>query len=70
MSMKVSAKYQVVIPVSVRKALHIRPGTHVEVIAKGNVACLVPVMDSGKVRRKLEGKLDQKRLRDKKDREL
>lgn len=43
MSVKVSSKYQVVIPESVREALKLRPGTQVDVIAKGGIAYLVPV---------------------------
>lgn len=54
----------------VRRALHLRPGTRVEVVAKGNVAFLVPVLSVAEVRRGLAGKLNRRNLRDKTDREL
>jgi AbrB family looped-hinge helix DNA binding protein len=65
MTVKVSPKYQVVIPEAVRKALGIVPGLKVEVIAKGNVAYLVPVYSLNKVQENLAGKLDTTNLRDK-----
>jgi AbrB family looped-hinge helix DNA binding protein len=45
MSVKVSPKYQVVIPEAVRTAIGISAGSRIEVIAKGKVAYLVPVTD-------------------------
>ena len=68
MTVKVSPKFQVVIPESVRNALGIRAGSRVEVVAKGKVAFLVPVQDLKDVQAELTGKLDQKNLRDKRDR--
>ena len=70
MSVKVSSKYQVVIPDSVRESLGLKPGSMVEVIAKGKVAYLVPVPDLEDVQDSLRGSLHQKALRDKKDRRV
>ena len=65
---KLSSKFQVVIPERVREALGLRPGAMIDVIAKGHVAYLVPVPTMQKVR-SLTGKKASKRgLRDKKDR--
>jgi AbrB family looped-hinge helix DNA binding protein len=68
MAVKVSPKYQVVIPENVRKSLGIKVGTAVEVIAKGGVAYLVPVTSAESIQDLLDGKLDLKGLRDKRDR--
>lgn len=70
MTVKVSPKYQVVIPEAVRTALGIRAGSKIDVIAKGKVAYLVPVPTLEAVQKDLAGKLDQEKLRDKKDRSL
>ena len=72
MTVKVSSKYQVVIPEDVRRSLDIRPGMRVDVVAKGGVAYLVPVRTFKEVRKKFAGKLkglDLAGLREKKDRE-
>jgi len=68
MSVKVSPKYQVVIPEAIRSALGILPGSRMEVIAKGKVAYLVPVPEGLELQNTLAGKLDQVSVRDKKDR--
>lgn len=68
MSVKVSPKYQVVIPYAIREALGIEPGLEVEVIAKGKVVYLVPVKDLKTIQQELKGKLNPSNLRDKKDR--
>ena len=68
MTVKVSPKYQVVIPEAVRKALRIRPGARVDVVAKGKVAYLVPVVTVKDLQRDLAGRLGQKGLREKRDR--
>lgn len=68
MAVKVSPKYQIVIPENVRKSLGIKVGTAVEVIAKGGIAYLVPVASVSELQDRLSGKLDQKGLREKKDR--
>ena len=70
MSVKVSPKYQVVIPEAVRVAIGISPGSRMEVIAKGKVAYLVPVPDGAELQGALAGKLDQNKIRDKKDRKV
>lgn len=73
MSVKVSSKYQVVIPEAVRSALGLKPGTEVDVIAKGGVAYIVPVRSLQKVAEQVRPYLsvqDVKSVRDKKDRKL
>ena len=70
MTVKVSPKYQVVIPEAVRTALGIRAGSKVDVIAKGKVAYLVPVQTLEELQRDLANRLTQKNLRQKKDRAL
>jgi AbrB family looped-hinge helix DNA binding protein len=73
MSVKVSSKYQVVIPEDVRARLNLTPGTEVDVIAKGGIAYLVPVRDLKDLQEELKEKFnaqDIKSLRDKKDRKL
>jgi AbrB family looped-hinge helix DNA binding protein len=70
MTVKVSPKYQVVIPEAVRNALGLRAGSKVEVIAKGKVAYLVPVPDLEDVQGALGGRLNQSKVREKKDRKL
>ena len=70
MTVKVSPKYQVVIPSAVRESLGIKPGHEIEVIAKGKVAYLVPVQNLKEIQRELKGKLNQTSLREKKDRSL
>ncbi|MEK7703970.1 MAG: AbrB/MazE/SpoVT family DNA-binding domain-containing protein [Myxococcota bacterium] len=70
MLVKVSPKFQVVIPADVRGALGIRAGSRVQVIAKGKVAYLVPVPTLDEVQQNLAGRVGTKGLRDKKDRSL
>jgi len=70
MTVKVSPKYQVVIPEAVRTALGIKAGTQIEVLAKGKVAYLVPVQTVEELQSELSGTLNQKNLREKKDRAL
>jgi AbrB family looped-hinge helix DNA binding protein len=70
MTVKVSPKYQVVIPEAVRTALGIRAGSQIEVIAKGKIAYLVPVSTLEDLQTELAGSLNQKKLREKKDRAL
>jgi AbrB family looped-hinge helix DNA binding protein len=69
-TVKVSPKYQVVIPEKIRQALNIRPGSRVEVIAKGHVAYLVPVPEMAELQERLNNRLDQKNIRQKQDRKL
>lgn len=68
MKVKVSSKYQVVIPEDVRTQLGLRPGVMVEVIAKGKVAYIVPVQTLKELQRELESALDLEDLRDKRGR--
>lgn len=73
MSVKVSSKYQVVIPEAVRRALDLKAGTEVDVIAKGGVAYIVPVRTLGRVAERMKGLLtseDVRTVRDKKDRKI
>lgn len=77
MTVKVSPKYQVVIPEAVRQSLDIRPGMEVSVIAKGNIAYIVPVRSLDQIQKSLSVGLNdaekrelQKSLRDKKDRKV
>jgi len=68
MSVKVSSKYQVVIPEEVRTILQIKPGMNIDVIAKGKIAYLVPIPELKDLKKDLKGKLNTKNLREKKDR--
>ncbi len=68
MTVKVSPKYQVVIPEAVRTALGIRAGSQIEVIAKGKVAYLVPLQSLEDLQTELANSLNNKNLREKKDR--
>lgn len=68
MTVKVSPKFQVVIPEAVRTALGLKAGTQVNVVAKGKVAYIVPVPSLEDLKASLKGKLNQEGLRDKKDR--
>jgi AbrB family looped-hinge helix DNA binding protein len=71
MKVKVSSKYQVVIPESVRSALSLSPGTQVEVIAKGGIAYIVPIKSIRELNKNLSSHLKAENfqdLREKKDR--
>ena len=71
MSVKVSPKYQVVIPEEARRALNLKPGTLVDVIVKGGIAFLVPVKSLADVTKKIASawtRGDRETIRDKKDR--
>jgi AbrB family looped-hinge helix DNA binding protein len=73
MSVKVSSKYQVVIPEKVRQALDLKPGADVDVIAKGGIAYIVPVKTWSKLSESVRPYLtdeDVKTVRDKRDRKL
>jgi AbrB family looped-hinge helix DNA binding protein len=52
---KVSPKYQVVIPLEIRKSLGIRPGTKVHVLQYENRIEYIPVKDMKKMRGFLKG---------------
>ncbi len=71
MSVKVSSKYQVVIPEAIRAALDLKPGTQVDVIAKGGIAYIVPLKSLSDIQKTLAKTLNAKDVgtaRDKKDR--
>ncbi len=70
MSVKVSSKFQVVIPEKVRTLLGLQPGTQVDVIAKGGVAYIVPIPTIEDLKDNFEGKLSNKNVRIKQDRKL
>lgn len=70
MSVKVSPKFQVVIPTGVRETSNIYPGLRVDVIAKGGVVYLVPIRPLNEIKDELRGKLNQQAIREKKDRKL
>jgi len=73
MSVKVSPKYQVVIPEVVRQTLNIKPGMQVDVIAKGGIAYIIPVHPLKVLREKTKAYLspsDKQSLREKKDRKV
>ena len=70
MAVKVSSKYQVVIPEKVRSQLGLQPGTQVDVIAKGGVAYIVPVPTVRELQESFKGQLSNEKVRDKKDRKL
>ena len=67
MAVKVSSKYQVVIPERVRESAHIRAGQEVELIADGEQVVIVPVKPLGQLRGILKG-VPRSGYRDKKDR--
>ncbi|MFZ4405274.1 MAG: AbrB/MazE/SpoVT family DNA-binding domain-containing protein [Pseudobdellovibrionaceae bacterium] len=68
MNVKVSPKFQVVIPLEIRESLGLKAGASVEVIAKGQVAYIVPVSPLQDLQEQLKNRLDSKKIRDKKDR--
>jgi AbrB family looped-hinge helix DNA binding protein len=70
MTVKVSPKYQVVIPEAVRTVLGLRAGSQVDVIAKGKIAYLVPVQTLESIQADLAKQLDPAGLREKRDRDL
>ncbi len=54
-TVKVSTKYQIVIPSKIRKSLDIKPGQKIRVIQFGNRIELVPVRDISEMRGFLKG---------------
>ena len=49
-AVKISPKFQVVIPRSIRKALHLRPGQTLQVVQYGHRIEYVPIGDMDKLR--------------------
>jgi AbrB family looped-hinge helix DNA binding protein len=68
MNVKVSPKFQVVIPLEIREALGLKAGTQVDVIAKGQVAYIVPLSELSDLQQQFKNKIDSKHLREKEDR--
>ncbi len=68
MSVKVSPKFQVVIPEAVRTRLGIRAGSEVEVIAKGGIAYLVPLKNAEERKQEHSRTVDQLKLFEKNQR--
>jgi AbrB family looped-hinge helix DNA binding protein len=66
-TVKVSSKYQVVIPRRIREELGIRPGQSVAVMAKGRALEIVPVRELADSRGLLKGASTDD-YRDRKDR--
>ena len=64
---KVSTKFQIVLPKAVRERLGIRPGQRLGVVEKDGVAHLVPLRSLDELRRYFEG-VDYTGHRDKRDR--
>jgi len=54
-AVKISPKFQVVIPRSVREKLHLVPGQRMQVIAYGNRIELIPEQEIGAMRGFLKG---------------
>ena len=73
MTVKVSPKYQVVIPEEIRKQANIFPGMEMNVISKSGVIYVIPVKSLEEAAKKLQGKFkpsDMTPFREKKDRKL
>ncbi len=66
-TVKVSKKYQVVIPENLRHEAHIKPGDKMMVIAKHGILQYVPVRTIKETKGMIQG-LDVANLRDKTDR--
>ncbi|MBI3412960.1 MAG: AbrB/MazE/SpoVT family DNA-binding domain-containing protein [Candidatus Aenigmarchaeota archaeon] len=66
-TVKVSPKFQVVIPKGIRKSMGIKSGERLVVIEKGRSIHLIPVGDIRKVRGMAKG-TDNKNLRDESER--
>ncbi len=73
MSVKVSPKYQVVIPQEIRSLAGITPGMEVNVLTKNGVIYVIPIKTLEETIRHLNGKFAPANLagvREKKDRKL
>lgn len=68
MTLKVSSKFQVVIPEEVRTRLGIRAGSEVEVIAQGGIAYLVPLKTAEERSHELSRSVDRQKLMEKNQR--
>ncbi len=72
MAIKISSKFQVVIPLKIRESLGLSAGQEIEVVAKGKIAYLIPVPTLKSLQRSLSKINSQEEqgypLRDKKHR--
>jgi len=66
-TVKISPKFQVVIPEKVRENMHLNPGERLAVIEKDNVIHLIPVGPISKLRG-IAKNVDTKNLREKYER--
>lgn len=66
-TVRISSKYQVVIPKAVRRELDLKPGQSVTVMVKGRALEVVPVREIGNARGLLKG-ADSSDYRDRSDR--
>jgi len=71
MTVKVSPKYQVVIPQEVRRQANIKAGMEVTVLSKGGIVYVVPLRSLEDIAQSLHGRFspsDLRNLREKEDR--
>jgi len=68
-SVTVSSKYQVVIPLKVRRSLNIQPGQKMRVIEYGSQIIMIPIRQIQESRGSLKG-IDTELGREKADRDL
>jgi len=66
-TVKVSPKYQIVIPLDVREKMELKPGQEVVVIEKDGVIHVIPLKPIKEMRGFLKG-MDTSRIRDEEDR--
>lgn len=66
-TVKVSPKYQVVIPREVREKIHLKKGQEMVVIVKGGIVSFIPSHPLGKLKGFLRG-MSKEGIREKKDR--
>jgi AbrB family looped-hinge helix DNA binding protein len=64
---KLSPKFQIVIPREIRERLHLRPGQHMTLLERGNTITVIPDQPLEKLRGILKGTLSDD-LREKKER--
>ena len=64
MTVKISSKFQVVIPEAVRNEMNLKSGTSLHVVPKGNVIFLVPVRTFEETAEKYSSRFSQADLKD------
>jgi len=62
--MKVTAKGQVTIPIRIREALNIHPGTEVDFVVEGNTAIIVPNLHWQRIVERLRGRGSMRKTTD------